>query len=221
MNNFQLYQILNIVANKDVKSNFLPPAEFNLELKKANIWALRDRLGLPERYQPGTFIAGSGASRVIDSDLAPVGEMKEVSVLQQETQNLSDWYYIDDFYTSTSVFPEIISRQMLGTRLNSPRKRPTEKYPVAIIVNSGLKIWPDTISKVTVVYYKRPTEPVFKTTVDATTGDLIYNPNKSVEMIWNDEMKLDVLHFIMQDVGVNIEKPDLQQLAQKYVEGGR
>lgn len=220
MTNWDLYQLLNVVANKDVNSNWLPPTEFDVELKKGNIRVMRDRLGLPERYQPGTFQAGSGASRVIDTDLAPVGVISEQTLTNQET-NISDWYYIDGFYTKTSRFPEIISRQMLGTRLNSPRKTPNEKYPVGIIVKGGLKVWPDTLDKITVIYYKRPTEPVFKTSVNPATGELMYSSANSVEMDWNDEVKIDVLHLIMEDMGVNIEKQDLEQLAQKYVETGK
>ena len=221
MNNYQLYKLLHIVANKDVHSNWLTPEQFDLELKKGNIRVLRDRLGLPERYQPGTARFGSGATRVIDTDLAPIQAEKEVTFANQVSANLDNWYYIDDFYTSTSVFPEIISRQMLGTRLNSPRKKPNEKYPVAIVVKEGLKIWPETITKATVVYYKRPTEPSFLTTVDTSTGEMIYDSVNSAEMDWNDEMKIDVLHLIMQDMGVNVEKPDLEQLAQKLVETGK
>jgi hypothetical protein len=219
INLFQLYEILHIAANKDVKSNWLTPEQFELELTAKSVRLMRDRLGLPERYQPGTFNAGADASRVIETDLSPFFIEKEESVELQKT-NITDWYYIDTFYTPDSVFPEIISKQEVPTRIKSPTKTPTKEYPAAIVITEGLKIWPATVTKATVMYYKKPKEPVFKTKVD-NEGYLVYDAAGSTELEWRDENKLDILHLIMQDLGVNIEKQDLQQLATKLVEGGK
>jgi hypothetical protein len=219
INLFQLYELLHIAANKDVKSNWLTPPQFELELNAKSIRLMRDRLGLPERYQPGTFSGGADASRVIETDLTPFLKDGEVDVASQET-NITDWYYIDTFYTPDSVFPEIISRQEIPTRVKHPTKTPTIKYPVATIIAKGLKIWPASVEKATVIYYKKPTAPVFKTTVD-DEGFLVYDASGSTELEWRDENKIDILHLIMQDLGVNIEKQDLEQLAQKLVEGGK
>lgn len=219
MNNFQLYEILHIASNKDVKSNWLTPEQFELELTAKSLRLMRDRLGLPERYQPGTFQAGADASRVIEIDLSPFQEIKEYDVSEQET-NIAGWYYIDTYYTPDSIFPEIISKQELPTRIKHPTKTPTSEYPIAIIVPKGLRLWPTTISKATVIYYRKPEDPVFSTSVNVD-GDLVYDSANSVELEWRDENKLDILHLIMQDMGVNIEKQDLQQLATKLVENGK
>lgn len=218
MTNWDLYDLLHIVANKDVKSNWLTPEQFELELQAKNIRLMRDRLGLPERYQPGTMQAGASGSTVLENDLMPFLELKTVSVTNQET-NITDWYFINDFYTALSVFPEIISQQELGTRINSPVRIATERYPWAIRTPKGLKIWPSTVTQATVSYYRRPKNPTFNTTVNVTTGFLEYVA--STELEWKDENKLDILHLIMQDMGVNIEKQDLSALAQKLVEGGK
>lgn len=218
MNNWDLYNLLHIVANKDVVSNWLTPPQFELELQAKNIRLMRDRLGLPERYQPGTMQAGASGSAILENDLMPFLEMKDFTLTNQET-NITDWYFINDFYTPNSVFPEIISQQELSTRIKSPVRVATERYPFAVRVAKGLKIWPDTVVEANVSYYRKPTTPTFNTTVNLTTGALEYAT--SVELEWRDENKLDILHLIMQDMGVNIEKQDLQQLAQKLVEGGK
>ena len=219
MNLFQLYELLHIAANKDVMSNWFTPAQFQLELQAKSIRLLRDRLGLPERYQPGTFSGGADASRVIETDLLPFFVESIQQVVNQET-NITDWYYIDTYYTRNSIFPEIISKQEVPGRINHPTKKPTEEYPAAIVVAKGLKIWPNTVTSATVLYYKKPKDPVFATTVNAD-GELVYDAANSTELEWRDENKLDIIHLIMQDLGVNIEKQDLQQLAQKLVEGGK
>lgn len=219
MNLFQLYELLHIAANKDVMSNWFTPAQFQLELQAKSIRLLRDRLGLPERYQPGTFSGGADASRVIETDLLPFFVESIQQVVNQET-SITDWYYIDTYYTRNSIFPEIISKQEVPGRINHPTKKPTEEYPAAIVVAKGLKIWPNTVTSATVLYYKKPKDPVFATTVNAD-GELVYDAANSTELEWRDENKLDIIHLIMQDLGVNIEKQDLQQLAQKLVEGGK
>lgn len=219
MNNFDLYNIIHIAANKDVFSNWFSPESFELELIKGNLRQMRNRLGLPERYQPGTMQAGASASRIIEIDLLPFLVTKEESLTEQET-NISGWYYINDFYTSTSLIAEIISQQEVGDRLRHPNLKPTVKYPVAMIIGKGLKVWPDTITGINISYYRLPATPSFNTQVNETTGELEY-VSTSVELEWDDNNKLDILHMMMQDVGVNIEKQDLEQLAQKLVESGK
>lgn len=218
MTNWDLYELLHLVANKDVKSNWLTPEQFEAELKAKNIRLMRDRLGLPERYQPGTAQAGASGSTVLENDLMPFLKLVNATVTNQET-NLTDWYYINDFHTTLSIFTEIISQQELSGRINSPIRVASERYPFAVRINKGLKIWPNTIAQVTVSYYRKPVEPTFNTTVNPTTGFLEYAA--STELEWRDENKLDILYLIMQDMGVNIEKQDLSQLAQKLVEGGK
>lgn len=210
--------MLHLVANKDVNSNWLTPEQFELELKKGNIRLMRDRLGLPERYQPGTMQAGASGSTTLEDDLMPFLVLKDEALTNQET-NLTDWYYINDFYTALSVFPEIISQQELSGRIKSPIRVATEKYPFAIRTNKGLKVWPNTVAQITVSYYRKPANPTFNTTVDPLTGFLQYA--SSTELEWRDENKIDILYLIMQDMGVNIEKQDLAQLGTKLVEGGK
>ena len=220
MNNFQLYQLLNLVANKDVYSNWLKPEEFDLALKSGNVRLMRDRLGLPERYRPGTFQAGGSGSRVLETDLTPFLVTGTDLVPVDQVVTLTNWYYINDFYTKDSLDPEIISQQELGSRVNHPIRIATNKYPWAIIIKEGIKVYPAIVDKVTVSYYRYPVDPVFVTTVN-DEGEIVYDVANSVELEWRDENKIDILHLIMQAAGINIERPDLEAYAQKLVEGGK
>jgi len=220
MNNYRLYELLHLVANKDVFSGFLTPAQFELELVSKNIRLMRNLLGLPERYQPGTMQAGASASRTIEIDLLPFLKNRNVVISSQET-SLSDWYYINDWYTDDSKSAEIISQQELGMRINHPIRKATIKYPFAIIISKGLRVWPDTVERINISYYRTPEAPTFATKVNATTGALEYDGSNSNELEWADHNKLDILYMIMQDIGVNIERPDLEQLANKLVETGK
>ena len=218
MNNFDIYKLIHLVANKDIYSNWLIPEQFQLELQSKNIRLMRNILGLPERYQPGTAV-GASATRTNEIDLLPFLVVKEVPLTNQETE-LPDWYYINDFYTADSLAPEIISQQELGTRKNNPLRVATKEYPWAIIIENGLKIYPDTVTNATVSYYRKPDDPTFITTVNTTTGELEYDED-SEELEWADHNKLDIAYMILQDFGVNTGRQEVSQLAQKLVETGK
>jgi hypothetical protein len=219
MNLFQLYELLHIAANKDVMSGWFTPEQYQNELLSKNIRLMRDKMGLPERYRPGMFASGSGATRMIETDLVPFYVDAPQTITSQES-NISDWYYINSFYTADSVFPEIISNQELANRIKHPTKTPNTEYPAAIVVKKGLKIWPASVTRANIIYYRKPKDPKFVTSVNAD-GELIYNAANSVELEWRDDCKIDIIHLIMEDLGVNIERPDLEQLASKLVEGGK
>jgi hypothetical protein len=219
MNNWDLYMLAHIPANKDVLSNWLTPEQFETELTAKNIMLIRDKIGLPQRYQPGTMRMGASASRTIETDLLPFLRVTEETLVSNET-SLTDWYYINDFYTVDSISSEIISQQELGQRKNHPIRKATEKYPWAIITSNGLKIYPATVTACTVSYYRQPSKPYFATTVNED-GELVYDEANSNELEWSDQCKLEILNMILQDLGVNIEKQDLEQLAQKLVESGK
>lgn len=221
MNNFQLYKLLNFIINKDVYSQAIKPDEFDLELKSKNLRHFRKRLGLPETYIPGTANEGAGVTRLTDRDLLPF--------LVEETKNpvggviilTSTWYYINDFYTDISVTSDLISLEEVSNRLRNYITAPTALHPCAYIVPQGLKVFPVTINNVTANYYRTPVTPVFQTITNTTTLELEYDTTNSVELEWDDASKFDILSMILQDMGVNVERWDLQQIAAKLIQQGK
>lgn len=211
---------MHVAANKDVYSNWLQPEFFQTLLQVENIRLLRDRLGLPERYQPGTFQAGGAASRVIETDLTTFLVMDDALPVVNGETNLTDWYYINDWYTSSSLVSELVSQQDISSRIHHPLLKQDPKYPYAVITTKGLKIWPKSITSIFISYYRNPLTPTFATSVNTTTGELIYTTT-SVELEWSDTNKIDIAYRILQTLGINVERQDLYQHAQKLVEGGK
>lgn len=221
MTNWDLYNLVHAVANKDVYSNWLKPSDFEVFLKTFNIRLLRERLGLPERYQPGTFQAGASASRIIENDTVPFLVNTDNQTVVGGVATMEDWYYINDWYTDGSLSAEIISQQEVGPRINHPQLAPTAQYPFATIVQAGLKVWPTTITSIHVSYYRKPVDPVFVTIIDETTGEMTYDATNSVELEWDNDNKIGIAYSLLQALGINIERADLSQYAQKLVEGGK
>ena len=219
MTNFDLYKLLNFIVNKDVYAQAISPQEFGLELVSKNLRHFRKRIGLPETYIPGSASVGAGVNRVSDTDLLPF--------LVEETKNpvngvialTTNWYYILDFFTSSSVTSDLIGVEEFSSRVRNYITQPTTSHIAAYIVPQGLKVFPTTLTGVTVIYYREPVTPTFVTSINPVTLELVYGT--SVELEWDDGNKLDVLNMILQDMGLNIERGDVQQMANKLIQTGK
>jgi len=56
--------------------------------------------------------------------------------------------------------------------------------------------------------------------LNPTTLEYTYDSVNSVELEWDDASKLDILHMILVDFGLNVERQDVSQYAMKMVETG-
>jgi hypothetical protein len=227
MNNFELYQLALFIIDKDENANRIRPSEFEISLIAKNIIHFRRRLGIPEGYQPGTAIMGAGATRMIDADLLPFYKSGDVAAEGKALVpdgngkiTIADAYYIDDFNTDTSRSSSLISGQKKSNRLNNAVTKPTVKDIAGSLAKGGLQVYPKTLTSVNVWYWRLPIAPVFKTTVDGSNEE-VYDVGVSTELEWDDGNRLAILHMILQDIGVNVEKSMVEQYAVKLTETGK
>ena len=219
MTNWDLYKILNFIVNKDVYAQAISPSEMQLELQSNNLRHFRKRLGLPETYIPGSANEGVGVNRITEGDLLPF--------LVEETKNpvnglitlTSNWYYINDFWTANTITADILSVGDFSSRQNNYITKPTAQHMAARIVKAGLKVLPVSCTNVTVEYYRTPVTPTFVTTVNPVTLELQYGT--SVELEWDDGNKIGVLALILQDLGYNVARGDIEQFANKLIQTGK
>ena len=221
MNNFDLYKLLNFTVNKDVYAQAISPPEFGLELVAKNMIHFRRRLGLPETYIPGSANEGVGVTRLSDGDLLPFLVVETLNPVNGILSLDSEWYYIVTFYATNSITSDLVGNDEWSDRRNNYITRPTTEHLAAKIIPQGLKILPLTIRNVTVEYYRIPVTPVFVTGVNTTTLEMTYNTTSSVELEWDDGNKLDILSLILQDFGLNLQRSDVQQMANKLIQTGK
>ena len=221
MNNFDIYQLLNFIVNKDVYAQAIGPPEMELELKSKNLVHFRARLGLPETYIPGSANEGAGVTAVVEKDLLPF----LVEATNQNPVNgivvLDDWYFINDFYTATSITTSKLKAGEISSRQNNYITKPTIYHIAGEIVPTGIRVYPATLTGVTVSYYKQPKDPVFQIITDPLTLEMTYDTVNSVELEWDDMNKLSILVLILQDLGLNVERQDVLQAAAKMIQTGK
>ena len=220
MNNFELWKLLNFIIGKDINSNSISGPEFDSELKSANIQLLRKKLGFPESYQPGTATSGVDATRLLQTDISPFYEEAANAVALNGIFVFNNWFYLEDFYVAGSRRSEISSRQELSNRISDPQLKPTTKDAVAYLVSEGLKVLPASIVGITVWWIRQPNEPVFAIKTGAN-NEPEYDTANSVELEWDDAGKIDILHLILSDIGVNTERQDIVAHADKIIKTGK
>ena len=216
MNNFDLYQLLNLVVNKDVYANAMSDSEFQLQLQAKNIAKFMDEL--PTRKSIDGQSSGAGVTRMTQHNLSPFIIDNDFTITAGEA-TVAGLYYLENFWTSTSKTSEIISFQEAASRIKSYIKPPTTTDLVAYIVEGGLKILNVVSGTIHVLGYRLPATPTFVITTNETTLEMEYL--SSVELEWNDGCKLDILYMILQEMGVTIERNEVSQLANKLIVTGR
>lgn len=224
MNLYGLYQLVNIVANKD-RSGLIDPQDFNVLLPAETRNYIDYLLRFYERdekirrqFEPFTDESTSIAVPVILSDRVRYAKHNEIRTLEGKIIPVVDrgsWYsYIDSFI-----------------------KKPTESNPIARVIRDKIEIKPDTISYVDITYIRYPKDPymdgyvdgddnfVFlgegeSVDLDTTTGTALdgtssgtYN-SQTIPLSFNDEGKLEIAARILGDMGIAYSKQALVQYSQ-------
>lgn len=219
MNNFELWRLVNFVADKDIHANRIGGEQFDIELKAKSMRLFRKKLGFPESYLPGQpSPIVLDATRLEQTDLRPFYVDKDFTSVAGEV-TIPNWFYIEDFITASSRSAEIISRQEISNRLRDAQLKPTEKDVVAYLTASGLRVYPESIEKVHVWYIREPRQPMFtiKTGADLEPE---YDEANSIEMEWDDMNKLEVAHMILADMGIVTNRNELVQYAEQLTKTG-
>ena len=219
MTNFDLYRLLNLIVNKDVYANAMSDSEFDLQLKAKNIQLFTSKF--PSDKTWNTQQMGTGTTRVNQIDLAPFFMESDQTVQSTGFVQVTGLYYLENYYSSTSLTSEIISAQEIAARIKSFIKPPTTINLAGYLVEGGLKLINMISGTIHIIGYRMPSEPTFKILTDDTTLEMTYDEDESVELEWNDGCKLDVLYMILQDMGVTIERQEVTQLANKLIQTGK
>lgn len=102
---------------------------------------------------------------------------------------------------------EIVSEQERSKRMSDKLAKKIEYYPIATIyydttVNK-ISILPTNITAVDFFYLRKPTDPVYATTVSGTTGLDEYASGSSTQLEWHESIHPEFIRGILNRLGVN------------------
>jgi hypothetical protein len=195
----EVYRFIQFIANKDQRG-FIKPSEFNLAATRAQLDVIEEKF--KER----------NSHKNLD-DLAPV---VNVGTLAYSSPS---WTYPAGFLHFVSLeiggnAVELIGLEKLQYRVDSSIVSPSQTYPLAVMINSGFKIYnngstPASSGTVTMSYIKEPTAP--KWTYTIVNGAPVYNGSAADAqgLTLPSSTHKDICHKIAEYVGVSLRDEDV------------
>lgn len=229
---FQIYELVELVLNKDFAGNIVTPDRFKQLIKVVNIDKFKKKFGLPEEYQPGRPIP----KEYVEITLKNADDMKAFKVYVSGTAcpggllpyptnyaHRDQIIYNRNTTIDGAVVPlprqvEILRETEMAARRGNYTKGPSTRHPVGVMRSNGIQIYPATIEFVDFAYWRWPIEPVFDYTQHL--GYITYNQATSTEFEWPEDIHLELARMILEYLGVNLREADIVQYANTKIQQG-
>lgn len=164
-------------------------------------------LGNPEQFQPGRPVprVGIGMSESVRTRLSPFIKYNgSIAVASQVANKPSDFGRAAIMLTNDGKGIEIIDHAQKSHRINSS----VITSPFAVEYSASWKIWPNTISSISLDYYpNKPDDVLWNYTV--TGGRDVYNATGSLHPLWLDSDVYKIIGRMLRVAGVNMDDAQL------------
>lgn len=231
---FEMYELMEFILNKDYSGNMLTPNRFKQLIKVVNIDKFKKKYGLPEEYQPGKPIP----REYVEITLKNADDLKAFKATPLMNTPCPggllsyppDYAHRDELYYNeavtidgiVTVLPrpvEILRESQTSSRRGSFTKMPSLRYPIGVMRNNGIQIYPITITSVDFTYWRWPVDPVFAYVQG--TGYITYDVANSVEFEWPVDVHMDLVRMMLEYFGVNLREADIVQYANTKIQQGQ
>jgi len=238
MNINDMYQICQYAINK-AQNGYLTPDNFNLLANQAQTSYQDYLLGEFQQYQIGRPQARVNYSQNSDTRQRMAPFLKEVT-LSINTDGIAlypdDYLQADAVLTSTFDRVRFIQQDSLYSYLKSEID-PIATNPVYLLANvsstytdGGLQFYPKTLGSAILSYVMNAPTMVWAYTLDGNgrpvfaptqTGSGVYPTTGTVEPLWYDIDKLEIVARILKLVGVNLQDGQVEQYANMVTTQGQ
>lgn len=222
--------IISQIPKSDALNKQLSDGTVTRLMDSASLKQLKRKLGLPEHYQPGMNVSAQQyeATPKISHDVAPFKKMRGWNgepVLPVDADGFVT--LPDDYFLYSSMIHrtlgvekafEFMPDEEFDLQLGDPLTSPNYRVPIANLQNGYIRVAPKDIKYVALIYIKRPTRPVYKTKTNS--GYRQFDEANSQDFEWDDVNRIDIVHTMLYDLGINLQRGDLVQYAQKYQQQG-
>jgi len=226
MNNGDLWDIVHMISKKESRGNIIKPGQFSDLLKRNHYLYYAQQF---EKY---------AVSTTSQTSMRPFLVSDEVITLASGEEALADldntMHHPLFMRTDADVAIDIVTAMEWNAWMGDSVMQPTASDPIALIDDSTIYVQPDSITSAKFTYLKKAdNEPVFDYYTDAydtvqyltngttytlgtdevysdgtTSGDVTSN---SIELEWNDEDKIKIVAFILQDLGISMSAQQIVQ----------
>ena len=233
-------EFAEFVLNKAGMGSYLTPDEFNLNAYRAIMEFTMKRYGNQQEYQPGRPIprvSYEKTQKIID-DLRHLKEVQLIDVtsgsvlipdgttVQNSIGNIIPEYLHLSTLTYTKITnsdctngPEVRKKSVdivkddeLAMRCDSELVPPTLDYPIGNIQSDYIRLYPQSISQVEMVYLRQPNKPVWGFTV--VSNRFVYDAATSTDLDIPKEAFNEVVMMFLSYMGMRIREPQVVQYAE-------
>lgn len=223
----QIKKFVDYIVRKN-NSSYLNPDQFNQVMDRAQISKFMELYGNPKEYQPGNPIPRIAyeVTQKISDDLRAFKENSS-PILDKNGR----FEFPDDYIHTISLAAIIGKNKGDGTserqyttldivpedkeyyRLSSVIVPPTKQYPIAVVKNTYMQVYPVDMGGIQFSYLRRPVAPVWG--YDIVNGRPVYNESKSTNLEWPEQTINDIVIRACNFIGISIK--DIQIL--NYTQG--
>lgn len=212
-----IYKRVQVLANKDQASGYIPPAVFNAELKQAQIDEIVEQR---KRFETGSLSY---------DNLAPLKTSKSLSVNTSGIATKpSDYLFYDN---STIIFfykdskgaskqslrsVDLIPRYEVGNRISSLVNPPTRYFPIVTEAGDTLQFYPEGLGSVELYYLKEPADPFWG--YDIVNDEAVFNLGLSTEVTLPFELLPNLIRRVCSQVGVSVRQADLTSIMEQKMD---
>ena len=228
MNINDMYQICQYAINK-AQNGYLTPSQFNLLANQAQVSFMDYLLGEFQQYQPGRPQARISYSQNSDTRQRISPFIKNVTLTPDAGGALTyptDYLETDSIRTSANERVRYVQPDSLYSYLKSEID-PVVTNPIYLINDTSYKFHPNTtdnsvaLTNLKISYISNPPSVIWGYNLDGN-GRPVYNPTPynpstqptgSVQPLWYDVDKLEIISRILKLVGVNLQNSQVEQYA--------
>lgn len=204
------------------------PKEFTQAVNMSQRECFSDRYGNPREYMNGKAVPRTGGgqrNKKISGDLRPF--LQPPVVVVKSTGN--KFLYPSDLAFPTAIYYiltdgtykecKLVTDDELSTILDSSIIVPTLTNPIYVEYNDNFVVYPATIAKVSLAYYRNPPDAIWAYTTDVN-GRVIYDATNSIDLLWNDQMFNELLMKTASTIGLNLKDVQVIQYAEQQQNKG-
>ena len=229
----QIHDLITLIADDKSMPDIFVNEDFDDALHFAQLKYFKQRLGLPEEYQPGAPIprVAFEITQRITEDLRPFKVMKgwnnttPLSVVNGKLHYPDDYYIISSLtYYLTSDNEtyerkiEILSDQEFEEKTTSVLMNPGALFPVANMQADFIRFHPLKNDKVNMVYLRLPKKPHYAVKYFEDWSE--YWPEYSTQLEWDNLATIDIIAIMLSEIGIIMKNQTILEYAEKVKERG-
>jgi len=223
---------INFIINKEQSGKFISPWEFTLMLRNASYKYFKRYFDVPEEYQVGQPLSRiqweitSVAKKKLRRFMVTLGA-DDVTIDDDGFYEVPEDMFFYDYFSSSTGVGRFVKGYEFDSIENNSVTFPTEKRPIATVRGDSIQFSPATITIGTFSYLRYPDEPYYDYYVDEndnliylapddtspSTGTPPNHASESVELDWDVECIWDIIQYILEDVGIGINRAEVIQYA--------